>query len=699
MDVVASSKGTGGATKETTKNLRIACLIPSATDICVALGLRDVVFGITHECRKDGLSNNAAVRILTSDGVNAAQSTQAEIHAAVRQQSEAVSANLCSATTTTTTTKTIPSLYPVRPEEFAAANPNLVLTQDLCNVCAPNSDSVRSILKSMEALDDHDTTRPNNVEILSLTPETLDDVVETFAMIANACGVPERGRVMVADFHKNQELLEQTVLAASSSSHTCASAPNADKFPRMLLLEWLDPPFDAGHWMPDMMERACVRNALVQTERKSKERTWEEVAATDPDVVLISCCGFDLNRNWNDARASGEVLRRAFPRAVAAEKVFACDGDRYFANPGPNLLIGTAIMALAAYDNCPSVTTAVRALSFLPADFVPFQKVDLREEATTAVPMLLQPSSHGDLILDIEDYDQMHRAACDAGQMSYRDPATGYSVFTEVAHLTRGKCCGSGCRHCPYAHENVKDKAAKIQQPAFLYQAVNDKDDLFNVRHGNIRVLFVSGGKDSFLAIRANVRQAACTKFGLVLLTTFDATSRIIAHQDISIDKVVQQAAHLNISLVGVPMHRGSSEGYVQRVRRGIDAIENHFRCKVKALVFGDLHLEHVKSWRDNELGTLGYDLMYPLFDVPYHALEIDLEASQVPCEVTSSSVEVAVVGDMYGADFRQKIADRFPGVDPFGENGEFHTLAQVWKVDRSVALGLNNPSDLMRKN
>jgi diphthamide synthase (EF-2-diphthine--ammonia ligase)/ABC-type Fe3+-hydroxamate transport system substrate-binding protein len=666
---MASTNTEASGETTTTKNLRIACLIPSATDICVALGLGDAIVGITHECRRDG-SLSSTVRILTSDGVNAATSTQAEIHAAVQQQSEDAQKK-CAA---------IPSLYPILPEEFAAANPNLVLTQDLCNVCAPSSVSVKSVLKRMHGGNDSDD---NHVEIISLTPDTLQDVVDTFAAIANACGVPDRGRSMVQEFWKNLKLLERAIMCENT---TTAATSNPTQ-PRMLLLEWLDPPFDAGHWMPDMMECAKVCNAFGKTERKSKQRTWDEVSVADPDLVLISCCGFDLDRNYRDAVAAGDALRKAFPRACAAQKVFACDGDTYFANPGPNLLIGAVIMALAAYEDSHNVTAAVTALPFLPPKLVPFRKVDFRH-----APAALATAGMDGAIPDIEDFDALHRAACEAGQMSYKDPSSGYSVFTELAHKARGKCCGSGCRHCPYSHENVKDKAAKIQQPAFLYKAANEKDDLFDLSRGNTRVLFVSGGKDSFLAIRAMVREAAKRKFGLALLTTFDATSRIIAHQDISIDAVVHQAKHLDISLVGVPMHRGSSEGYVTRVQRGLDVIENHVGSKVKTLVFGDLHLEHIKGWRDDQLGPLGYELLYPLFNVPFSTLEIDLEASQVPCQVTSSTVNGVAVGEMYSCDFRQRIADQSPGVDLFGENGEFHTLAQVWKVDRSIALGLETP-------
>lgn len=314
---------------------------------------------------------------------------------------------------------------------------------------------------------------------------------------------------------------------------------------------------------------------------------------------------------------------------------------------------------------------------------------------------------------DIEDsvlsssFDALHAAACRAGKMTYQDPVTGYSVFTELAHQTRGSCCGSGCRHCPFiVYENVVKSSQQLQQPSFLYRANDDTTTLFNVSSNSnkeIRVLFFSSGKDSFLTVRALARQARdnsnnTNNFGLVLLTTFDAASRIIAHQDVSIDLVVQQAKHLNISLVGIPMHRGSSEGYVQRIQRGLALIEQEYDCcsggcghqqsRIAALVFGDLHLEHIRKWRQEELGPLGYEMMYPLFRVPYETLLQDLKASQVPCQVSSSNIpHVVAVGELYNADKLRQASD----VDLFGEEGEFHTVAKVWLVDRSVALGLNS--------
>jgi diphthamide synthase (EF-2-diphthine--ammonia ligase) len=195
------------------------------------------------------------------------------------------------------------------------------------------------------------------------------------------------------------------------------------------------------------------------------------------------------------------------------------------------------------------------------------------------------------------------------------------------------------------------------------------------------------------LAIRSMVAMAAregTESFGLVLLTTFDTESRIIAHQDISIDTVLQQAQHLDISLLGIPMHRGSSESYVDRVRRGIQVLERAMNVNVVSLVFGDLHLEHIKGWRDKELSPLGYKLHYPLFGVPYDLLIQDLETSTVPCTVTSSTVPEVSIAELFNEEFRRALSKKACNVDLFGENGEFHTVAEVWKVDRNIALGLH---------
>jgi diphthamide synthase (EF-2-diphthine--ammonia ligase)/ABC-type Fe3+-hydroxamate transport system substrate-binding protein len=637
-------------------DMRIASLIPSATTICIALGLRDQIVGVTHECERDGLPDT--VRVLTGDGLQGEELSQGEIHAAVAAQSQQATCSLVS--------DTVPSLYPILADEFRAAAPTIVITQDLCNVCAPSSDTVKKILSG------YTSGSSQNPIILSLSPESLIDVANSFCTVADACGVPERGRLLRDQFWQQLRDLQQTV-----QEFRATNRPE----PRIFLLEWLDPPFDGGHWIPHMMEWAGVQSAggekpeLSTKKVKSVVISWTDVEEADADCLLVACCGFGLDRNIRDTLKLREKITPL--RAAQRGQVFAADGDAFFANPGPNLLIGSVIMALCAYDDQPLVIEAIRALPFVSKDLVGWQKVDLEEGKVI--------ESKPNDIPDIEDFTAPHDAACEAGKLTYIDPETGYNVFTELAHKRRGKCCGSGCRHCPYSHENVRDKAAKIQQPAFL--SVAEDSGIFALSHGNVKVLFDSGGKDSFLTIRALALQAKKQPFGLILLTTFDATSRVIAHQDVPISSVVRQAEHLGISLFGVPMQRGSSEGYVNRIRRALDVIEKKIDSKVTALVFGDLHLDHIKKWREDRLGSMGYELLYPLWKVDYNDLARRLQESQVPCIVSASERDEIAVGEVYGPSF----TDRLPalGVDLFGENGEFHTLAEVWKVDRDIALGV----------
>lgn len=475
--------------------------------------------------------------------------------------------------------------------------------------------------------------------------------------------------------------------------------------------------------------------------KKSIAISWDDIKkyGNPIDVVIVSCCGFQLQRNYNDAlQWKHKICDSCFPSSDPL-KVYAINADRYIVNPNPKLVLGCVLLALLAYQDNDAVVNALYNLPFVPpmdemnkewkqvlVDGVDHPVVTSKADAPAAVASTGKVADIEDLINSVgdsesqqhhdvkDDWDHVHNEACKAGKHTYIDPSTGYSVFTEFAHKKRGKCCGSGCRHCPYNHVNVAadKKAAKIQQPAFLYNNTDDDDNLFDIYGSDctdVYVLFFSGGKDSFLGIRAMVRKykEQQKKFGLILLTTFDAPSRIVAHQDIPIDHVVKQATYLNISLLGVPLHRGvmHQNYYVNRVQLGLECIQSEIGASktIKALVFADLHLQHIYQWRNDNIGALGYELMYPLFNMDYKILERDLNASQVPCQITSSnaiiddegntdpSSAVVTVGEYYTDEFRRNLETNHPSIDLFGENGEFHTLAKVWEVPRQVALGLSS--------
>lgn len=659
---------------EAPRDLRIACLLPSATSICVALGLGGSIVGVTHECEMQATSRQPSddLLVLTKNGLTV--DSQGEIHEAI---SGAANSNASSSCSVAKNANTIPSFYPLLQDKFNLAKPNVVFTQDLCAVCAPTSSDVEKLIVQRDDNDDE-------VLVISLQPTTLSMVGDSFVTVAKACGIEERGVAFRNQWWNDLQRLQSTIL-----KHRNVESAS----PKMFLLEWLDPPFDSGHWTYQMMDFACVEMAIPKKDVKSKVIEWNQVYDAKPDVLVVGCCGFDLERNVKDTLKHADKFG---PLVDLATSVFACDGNLYIAQPGPALLQGVAILAQCAYHDQPQVLKAIEALGILPAS-QGFQLVDVSEAAGVQndKPAVSEGSALG--VGDIEDivasnggFAKLHEDSCQEGKLTYDDPETGYMVFTELAHKKRGFCCGSGCRHCPFSHENVGDKSKKIQQPAIMYQQSSNADMFSLTENASVKVLFHSGGKDSFLTIRAMARSHRKDgPFGLVLLTTFDSTSRNIAHQDIPIDDVVRQAKHLDITLLGVPLRRGSGERYTSRIKKGLDVIQSSLPTpdsKITSLVFGDLHLEHIKSWRDNSFQNFDLHLEYPLWKADYEALLTDLENSQVPCYISGSTVVSVQVGSLFNRQFYERAIES--NCDGFGECGEFHSLAKVWEAERQIALG-----------
>ena len=228
-------------------------------------------------------------------------------------------------------------------------------------------------------------------------------------------------------------------------------------------------------------------------------------------------------------------------------------------------------------------------------------------------------------------------------------------------------------------------RAAKISAPALLHGEFND---LAQGEDG-IDILLWSGGKDSFLAARALVREhGGHTSKRLLLLTTFDATSRTVAHQEMPIATIVKQAATLHVPLLGVPLW--SHIPYEERVGEALRLVGS--KCKVSRVCNGDLHLESVKQWRDARLSGaidgIGATSYAPLWKVPYEELLADLARSGTPCEVCAIGDEncwsgkppCVTIGERFDASLAERVGQE--GADRFGENGEFHTLAKVWAAD-----------------
>ena len=278
-------------------------------------------------------------------------------------------------------------------------------------------------------------------------------------------------------------------------------------------------------------------------------------------------------------------------------------------------------------------------------------------------------------------WQEAHREAAAAGESHYRDPATGLIVFTEVGLRRRGSCCGSGCRHCPYHHEEVDlgERGRRAQRPTWLAAAGPPANRA-------VDVLFWSGGKDSLLACQRLLRAGARP---IVLLTTFASATRRVAHQEVHIDSVIRQAEALGLPLLGVPLHAGDPvrPSTSRRLSSSCPAWPASSLGICTSSTFATGARPPLPTWHGREAPSC----TFRLWGEPYEALVAELEASGVPCRVSAVTESVASTVEV-GDSFDRELIGRLPkGVDAFGENGEFHTLAMVWRsevCDRALSTG-----------
>jgi iron complex transport system substrate-binding protein len=268
--------------------MRICSLLPSATEIVAALGLADALVGVSDECdwppEVRGLPVVSATRIETTNLSSSA------IDRAVR---DALSRGS--------------SLYAVDAELIERLAPDLILTQDLCTVCAVSSEQVGALC----AVD---------AETVSLDAHTIAEIEQGVTSLAERLGVSERGREVAAR-------MRETIAAVR---HTVAGAPVR----RVFVAEWLDPPYAAGHWVPEMVTLAGGQELLGQAGAPSHPVSWEAVLAGRPELVVAAPCGFDHERAAAEARLLDLGCR-----------VVAVDANAYFARPAPRVADGVAQLA------------------------------------------------------------------------------------------------------------------------------------------------------------------------------------------------------------------------------------------------------------------------------------------------------------------------------------------------------------------
>lgn len=271
---------------------RIATLLPSVTEIACALGLRDRIVARSHEC--DFPPGIEAVPAVTSSRLPADAVTQAQIDVAVTDAAVAGEA-----------------LYDVDADLLARLAPDLVITQSLCDVCAVAEGAVLAAVRDLEP----------PAHVVSLAPGRLDEVIDSVQDVADAAGVADAGRALRESLRARLDAVRARV----------AGRPPV----RVAAVEWIDPPWSAGHWVPDQVSVAGGVEVLVAAGERSARATWDDVRAARPDVVVLMPCGLSL----------AEVVELADAVPEMPARIAAVDASGLFSRPGPRLVEGAEVMA------------------------------------------------------------------------------------------------------------------------------------------------------------------------------------------------------------------------------------------------------------------------------------------------------------------------------------------------------------------
>ncbi|HEV7517163.1 MAG TPA: cobalamin-binding protein [Thermoanaerobaculia bacterium] len=281
--------------------MRIISLVPNGTEILFAVGAGDLVVGVSHEC--DFPAEARTRPILTGSALKPGMSA-AEVDAAVAAQ---VGSGR--------------SLYTLDEARIADLAPDLVVTQELCPVCAVSTAQVDGALRPLARCPD----------LLSLDPRSLADVLADIVTVGEATGRAAAARALVST-------LEGRLAAVRART---AGQPR----PRVAALEWLDPPFAGGHWVPEMIAAAGGFDALAAPGAPSRRLTWEEIQAADPDLIVAMPCGFDAAGARGEIDAIAERPEWRALRAVREGRIFAVDANGCFSRPGPRLVDGVEQLA------------------------------------------------------------------------------------------------------------------------------------------------------------------------------------------------------------------------------------------------------------------------------------------------------------------------------------------------------------------
>ena len=287
--------------------MRIASLLPSATEIVCAIGLEDELVAVTHEC--DWPPSVVGKPVVTRSVHDLAAASSREIHARVTAAMHGGS-----------------SLYELDEEALAAVEPDLILTQELCRVCAVSYREVNEVARRIDS----------DISVVSLEPTTVEGVLNTITTVGAMAEAEDQAVDVVGGLRERLRSVEERVAERRASGR---------RSPRVVGLEWLDPPFAVGHWVPEQFRRAGGWDLLGSDGEKAHPTTWDAVAEVDPEMLFLLPCGFHLAETvqaWRDTTLPPWL--RELP-AVQRGAVVALDGSSYFSRPGPRIIDGIEMLA------------------------------------------------------------------------------------------------------------------------------------------------------------------------------------------------------------------------------------------------------------------------------------------------------------------------------------------------------------------
>jgi iron complex transport system substrate-binding protein len=287
--------------------MRIVSLLPSATEIVCAIGLGDDLVGVTHEC--DYPPEVIGKPVMTRSVHDLSSASSRDIHRLVTASVHGGS-----------------SLYALDDAALAAAAPDLILTQELCKVCAVSYREVNEVARAIDA----------EITVVSLEPTSIEGILNTISTVGAMTESEDAAVDLVESLRERLGAIEEKVQARRDGG---------GRSPRVVGLEWLDPPFASGHWVPEQIRRAGGWELLGADGDRSVQTTWDAVAEVDPEMLLLMPCGFHLRETLDEWAGVRRPPGYADLTAVRRGQVFALDGSAYFSRPGPRVFDGIELLA------------------------------------------------------------------------------------------------------------------------------------------------------------------------------------------------------------------------------------------------------------------------------------------------------------------------------------------------------------------